>query len=82
MNIVELITKISHNVWNDYTIGLLLGTGLLLTIVTRFIQIRRFREGWRWIMKGAMHTDRSNKELGEISPFQILELYYPQNIPG
>ena len=72
MNIVELITKISHNVWNDYTIGLLLGTGLLLTIVTRFIQIRRFREGWRWVMKGAMKTDKSDKELGDISPFQAL----------
>ena len=72
MNIVELIKNISHNVWNDYTIGLLLGTGLLLTLVTKFIQIRRFKEGWRWVMKGAMGTDKSDKELGDISPFQAL----------
>jgi len=72
MNIVELIRQISHNVWNDYTIGLLLGTGLLLTLVTKFIQIRRFAEGWRWVMKGAMRTDKSDKELGDISPFQAL----------
>jgi len=72
MNIVDLITKISHNVWNDYTIGLLLGTGLLLTLLTRFIQIRKFKEGWRWVMKGAMRTDKSDKELGDISPFQAL----------
>ena len=72
MNIVELIHQISGNVWNDYTIGLLLGTGLLLTLLTRFIQIRKFREGVRWVMKGAMHTDKSDEELGDISPFQAL----------
>ena len=42
MDIVEIIRTLGHNVWNDYTIGLLLGTGLLLTIFTKFIQIRKF----------------------------------------
>lgn len=72
MNIVEAIRTLSGNVWNDYTIGLLLGTGLLLTLLTKFIQIRKFKEGWRWVMKGAMRTDKSDEELGDISPFQAL----------
>ncbi len=51
---------------------LLLGTGILLTILTGGVQVRRFRDGFKMVMSGAMGKDKDGKEDGELSPFQAL----------
>jgi len=70
--IIELTDYIAVNFWNPYTIGLLLGTGVLLTIVTKGIQFRKMGTAIKLMMQGALRRDMSEKEPGDISPFQAL----------
>jgi len=70
--ITRFIAYAADNYWNVYTISLLLGAGLLLTFATKFIQIRKFTMGFKFTMLGAIHKDDSEKETGDISPFQAL----------
>ena len=51
---------------------LLLGTGILLTVRTRFIQLRRFGASWRLLLMGALGKEYSRGHKGDISPFQAL----------
>ncbi|RMI14266.1 MAG: sodium:alanine symporter family protein, partial [Calditrichaeota bacterium] len=51
---------------------LLLGTGVVLTLVTGFIQIRRFRQASRLVLAGAFKSDQTTEEEGDITPFQAL----------
>ncbi len=50
---------------------LLLGTGILLSLVTGFVQIRRFKLAAGLVLKGAMGRD-SSRGKGDITPFQAL----------
>jgi len=70
--IAPFIDKVAGNFWNPYTISLLIGTGIILTIATKFIQIRKFTLGWKFVKMGALRKDESAKEKGDISPFQAL----------
>jgi len=71
-SIVEFIKVASENFWNIYTISLLLGTGFVLTVATKFIQIRKFVLGFKFTMLGAFRKDKSAKDKGDITPFQAL----------
>lgn len=51
---------------------LLLGTGIILTLVTGFIQIRRFRNATSLVLSGAFKKDGAKDEEGDITPFQAL----------
>ena len=62
---------ISDIVWGGWTIFLLCGVGLLLTLKTRFIQVTRFCTSWKLLFGAAFKKERSDKE-GDISPFQAL----------
>ena len=70
--LVEWTTKINASAWGPWMIALLLGTGIWLTIRTRFVQLRRFRFASRLVRKGAIRQDQSEKDVGDISPFQAL----------
>lgn len=73
----ELISTISSGLWSwgpaDFPllVILLLGTGVLLTIVTGAVQFRKFGSGMKLVLGGAFKSDE-NKEAGDISPFQAL----------
>lgn len=73
---LEWLTKtmalIASNFWNPYSIAVLLGTGLILSIATRFVQIRRIYDGMKLVFQGAFRKDISEDALGDISPFQAL----------
>ena len=69
--LAETLSYLASNFWNDYTVGLLIGTGALLTIATRGIQFRLFHRGFRLVMRGAMHKDTGDAE-GDITPYQAL----------
>ena len=70
--IVEWTSKVNVYAWGSWMIALLLGTGIWLTIRTRFVQLRRLRFALRLMMRGAIRRDQSEKEVGDISPFQAL----------
>ena len=60
------------NFYNVYMISLLLGTGLLFTILTKGIQVREFITGVKLISKGALRKDKTKDAVGDITPFQAL----------
>ncbi|MEM7367181.1 MAG: sodium:alanine symporter family protein [Bacteroidota bacterium] len=51
---------------------LLLGTGIILTFTTGAVQFKKFRSASRLLLAGAMRKDGSDKEEGDITPFQAL----------
>jgi len=62
----------SDFIWFPIMVLLLLGTGILLTIVCRFIQVRRLLLSLKLVLRGAFHKDKSDKEEGDISPYAAL----------
>jgi AGCS family alanine or glycine:cation symporter len=58
-------------VWGPFTVILLMGTGVYLTLRLRLYHLRRFNVGWKSAMQG---TGRKGEEgaLGEISPLQSM----------
>ncbi|MCF8028620.1 MAG: sodium:alanine symporter family protein [Desulfobacteraceae bacterium] len=64
----EFLGMISGFVWGPVTIVLLVGTGVLLTIVVPLIQLRKF--GYAWKLISGKYDDPKDK--GEISHFQAL----------
>lgn len=65
------IEKISGFIWNSVLIFLLLGTGIFYTIKLKFIQIRKFKEGYLRVVKGATLSGKPAGEEG-MSSFQSL----------
>ncbi|XQW86870.1 alanine/glycine:cation symporter family protein [Thalassotalea piscium] len=61
----ELVSTLNSFIWSPALIYLCLGAGLFFTIVTRFAQVRHFREMWRLLLSG-----KSSKQ--GISSFQAL----------
>ncbi len=51
---------------------LLLGTGIVLSLVTGFVQLRRFRRAASLVMAGAFKKDQTEDIQGDITPFQAL----------
>lgn len=63
--LTRAVTWASNAVWGPWTIALLLGTGIFLTIRYRFVQIARFREVLRTLWPTGAGTGE-----GALSPFQ------------
>ncbi|MEW6991559.1 alanine/glycine:cation symporter family protein [Colwelliaceae bacterium 6441] len=61
----ELVNNLNGYIWSPYLIYLCLGAGIFFSIMTRFTQVRHFREMWRLLMSG------KSSEKG-ISSFQAL----------
>lgn len=61
----ELVNQINSYVWSEYLVYLCLGAGLLFSILTRFVQIRHFRQMIRLVASGK-ESDQG------ISSFQAL----------
>jgi len=61
----EIVNTINGYIWSPYLIYLCLGTGVFFSILTRFVQIRHFREMFRLLLSG------KSSEKG-ISSFQAL----------
>ena len=61
----DIVNTINGYIWSPYLIYLCLGTGVFFSILTRFVQVRQFREMIRLLLSG------KSSEKG-ISPFQAL----------
>ncbi|OGG06200.1 MAG: hypothetical protein A3F83_15975 [Candidatus Glassbacteria bacterium RIFCSPLOWO2_12_FULL_58_11] len=67
-----LVLKLEQFMYSPWFVITLLGTGVLLTIRTRFIQFRKFGASMKLIYSGAMHKQADSGAAGDISPFQAL----------
>ena len=67
----DFISAVNSFVWGPPMIIFLIGTGIWLTIGTRFVQIRRFLHAWRLTLRGAFRKSPEG-ETGDITPFQAL----------
>lgn len=68
MNVINSIVGwMGDFAWGPFTIVFLVGTGLYLSIITKFIQFRKLGTSFRLLF-----THRDTKEAGDISPFSAL----------
>ncbi|MCP2605154.1 amino acid carrier protein [Candidatus Aminicenantes bacterium AH-873-B07] len=66
------IRELSDFMWGSWMLILLLGTGILLTFLTRFIQVRRLLLSLKMVLRGAAGKEKYEKEEGDISPYAAL----------
>ncbi|NMP15300.1 alanine/glycine:cation symporter family protein [Thalassotalea sp. Y01] len=64
---LEFVNTLNSIIWSPALIYLCLGAGLFYTVLTRFVQIRYFKEMWRLLLSG-----ESSKQ--GISSFQALSV--------
>lgn len=57
--------------WSFLLIVLLCGTGIYYTLRLKFIQVRKFGEGWKLVF-GHLSLNGEKHEKGEMSPFQSI----------
>jgi len=66
------IRELSDFMWGFWMLVLLLGTGILLTFLTRFIQIRRLLLSLKMVLRGATGKEKYERGEGDISPYAAL----------
>ena len=78
-NITQTVTTVNDAVnsvvWGVPALVLLIGTGVLMTVLTRFFQFRRFGHMWRETIGGLFNKDkgiRKSQDAHSISQFQSL----------
>lgn len=59
-------------IWGNWMILLLVGTGVLLTYMTRFIQVRKFFLSLKYLFQGGKKSEILKDTEGDISPFAAL----------
>lgn len=75
---MEFITKVNGSingvVWGIFGLALLIGTGILMTCVTKVFQVSRLGHWWKHTIGSLFKKDVIShaKESGTISPFQAL----------
>lgn len=69
--ITNLVAKGNSFLWSFLLIVLLCGTGIYYTIRLRFIQVRKFGEGWKLVF-GHLRLNGEKHEKGEMSLFQSI----------
>ncbi len=62
----------SDFIWFPLMVVLLFTIGVMLTILTRMIQARRFFLSMKMVLRGALKKDKVDKEEGDISPYAAL----------
>lgn len=69
--VTEVVSKASDYLWNVILIILLCGTGIYFTIRLKFIQIRKFGEGFKMVFGNISLKGEKGKN-GEMTTFQSL----------
>ena len=70
--IMDLLTVIDNFVWGPPMLIVLVGTGIFLTLRLGFPQFKHSGYAWKLIFSGMAKKDKSEKNEGEITPFQAL----------
>ncbi|MBR3142993.1 MAG: alanine:cation symporter family protein [Clostridiales bacterium] len=72
-NLTNINDAVNSFVWVKIGLFLLIGTGILMTFVTKFFQITHFRHWWKKTGGGVFDKKSHNKnEKGSVSQFQAL----------
>lgn len=69
--LLEITSIIAGNIWWPFVILLLAGTGIYMSYVTGFIQVRRLGLAIRLMFKGRSKAEMEGRT-GDITPFQAL----------
>ena len=72
--VAEVNNAVNGVVWGIFGLILLIGTGILMTVCTKFFQVSRIKLWWKNTI-GSLFTKnvlKHRKEKGVISPFQAL----------
>jgi AGCS family alanine or glycine:cation symporter len=69
---LQFSIKVRDFMWGNWIIALLVLTGVLLTIVTGVIQVRKLAKSIKLVLMGAQGKDYGPDEEGDISPFAAL----------
>ena len=67
-NLNEIVSAIGGYMWWPWTLILLLGTGILLSVRTRFLQVRKFPQSFSMTL-GAMKQQKGARKKGSVSSF-------------
>lgn len=70
--VMNLLTVIDNFVWGPPMLIVLVGTGIFLTVRLGWPQFKHSGYAWKLIFKGFSKKDKSEKNEGEITPFQAL----------
>ncbi len=62
----------SDFIWFPLMVTFLLTIGVVLTIFTRLIQVRKLLLSLKMVLRGALHKDKAEKEEGDITPYAAL----------
>src|SRR5699024_8803812 len=70
--LTQLVSQASDFLWNVVLIIILCGTGIYYTIRLKFIQVRKFREGWHQVFGNFSLRGKKEKsgKTGEMTSFQ------------
>ncbi|MBN2289586.1 MAG: sodium:alanine symporter family protein [Candidatus Glassbacteria bacterium] len=68
----ETLTELEGLIYWPWLIPVLFGTGILLTLRTRFIQVRKMGAALSMVFRGVMGRDDTSLKQGDITPFQAL----------
>ncbi len=75
-NLLERLLQLSITIrdfmWGNWMVALLVFTGVVLTIVTGTIQVRKLIPALKLVLLGAIGKDYKEDEEGDISPFAAL----------
>lgn len=67
--LADWVSRISNVVWNGLLLYLLVGTGIVFTIRTRFIQVRKFGAGWKHLFGHfSLNGEKAGKDGHESVP--------------
>ena len=67
--ILKLVNNANDFLWSFLLILILCGTGIYYTIRLKFVQVRKFKEGFRHVF-GNIRLKGEKKGKGEMTPFQ------------
>lgn len=70
--LLRLSGEIRTMFWGNWMIALLVGTGVVLTLMTRFIQVRKFFLSIKYLFQGGKKSEVLKATEGDISPFAAL----------
>ena len=70
-NLLNFVVSVNGFLWNFLLLFILCGTGIYYTFRLKFIQVRKFKEGFRLVF-GNLKLNGEKKEHGEMTPFQSL----------
>ena len=71
MDLLPIVKSINDVLWGYILVFLLCGTGIFFTIKLRFVQVRKFKEGWKRVFGGlSLRGERAGKD--GMSSFQAL----------